>query len=380
MNSLKILFVEDNIIDLKSFKRFIERSNFKYIVDFSMSYDDVVDKLKYNEYVAIVTDFNLGINTAFDFFDFVDDIPIIIVTGAGNEEIAVQAMKKGAYDYVIKDMDYNYFKTIEITIENAIKNKQNETELENYKKHLESLVLERTNNLIEEIHERKKIEESLRILQENFKDAKNALILSLAELTESRDYETGLHLIRIREYCKHLSILLSKNSKFKSIIDTIFIEDIYESSILHDIGKVGIPDSILLKPGKLTDEEFEIIKTHTLIGAHTLEKVISKYPDFTSLKMAYDIAKSHHEKWNGRGYPEKLCKEDIPLSARIVSFADVFDALTSKRIYKPAFTYEKTFEIMKEDEGEAFDPYIFKVFEENYDDFVKIKEFYNSEE
>ncbi len=138
---------------------------------------------------------------------------------------------------------------------------------------------------------------------------------------------------------------------------------------MHDIGKVGIPDSILLKPGRLSAEEFEIMKTHTTIGAETLLEVKRKYPDNKFVEIGIKIAHYHHEKWDGTGYPEGLSGEDIPLSARIMAFADVYDALRSSRVYKEAYSHEESIEIIKQSGGTHFDPEILKVFLENEIEF-----------
>ncbi|MBI3008142.1 MAG: HD domain-containing protein [Candidatus Omnitrophica bacterium] len=171
----------------------------------------------------------------------------------------------------------------------------------------------------------------------------------LADLAETRDLETGGHLFRIQGYCRFIAEKLSVKEKFSGLIDHAFIEEMYYSSPLHDIGKVGIPDRILLKQGKLTPDEMAIMKTHTLIGAEIL-----KGPDF--LKMGRDIAYYHHEKWDGTGYPDGIKGESIPLSARIMALADVYDALVSKRVYKEAFTQETAVSIIKEGIGSHFDP------------------------
>lgn len=180
----------------------------------------------------------------------------------------------------------------------------------------------------------------------------------LADLAEKRDLETGEHLFRIQNYCRFIADALSKQGKYGGIINDTFIKNIYYSSPLHDIGKVGIGDNILLKPGKLTLVEMSVMKTHTLIGAEILEG-----PAF--LKMGRDIAHYHHEKWDGTGYPEGLKGEEIPLSARIMALADVYDALTSKRVYKEAFSQEVAESTISAGIGSHFDPDISTVFMEH---------------
>jgi putative two-component system response regulator len=193
-------------------------------------------------------------------------------------------------------------------------------------------------------------------------EGREMMIFSLAKLAESRDDDTGEHLERVREISKLLAAELAQTPKFANVIDGQFIQLIYLTSPLHDIGKVGIPDNILNKPGKLTPEEFEAMKEHTRIGGETLRASAQAYSEASFLWMAYEIAINHHERWDGNGYPNKLSGEQIPLSARIVSVADVYDALRSKRVYKPPFSHEKSVEIILEGKGTQFDPDVVDAF------------------
>lgn len=191
---------------------------------------------------------------------------------------------------------------------------------------------------------------------------RNLIVYSLAKLAESRDAETGAHLERMREYSRELAIQLADSETFTSEINSDFIRAIFLTSPLHDIGKVGIPDSILLKPGKLTGDEFEVMKQHTTIGSQTLEAVCSVCPSADYLRFACDIAASHHEKFDGSGYPKGLRGDAIPLCARIVAVADVYDALTTKRVYKDAFSHEVAKQIIIDGCGTHFDPRIVEAF------------------
>jgi putative two-component system response regulator len=193
-------------------------------------------------------------------------------------------------------------------------------------------------------------------------EGRDMMIFSLAKLAESRDTDTGKHLERMREYSRAIARELARLQKFESVIDAQFIDLLYITAPLHDIGKVGIPDSVLLKPGKLTPEEFEIMKRHTLIGGATLQASAEAYPEASFLQMALDIALKHHEKWDGSGYPFGLSGEDIPLSARIVALADVYDALTTKRVYKPVMSHEDAIDIIRSSSGHHFDPEIVDAF------------------
>ena len=193
-------------------------------------------------------------------------------------------------------------------------------------------------------------------------ESRDVTIFTLAKLAESRDSETGAHLERIREYCRVLAEDLGNTTRYQNIIDADYVRMIYLTSPLHDIGKVGIPDHILLKPGKLTPEEFEIMKQHVMIGGQTLEAAILAHRSAGFLKFACDIVWSHHEKFNGKGYPRGLLGTDIPLSGRIVSLADVYDALTTKRVYKPAFSHAEARDIIAAGRGTDFDPDIVDAF------------------
>lgn len=191
---------------------------------------------------------------------------------------------------------------------------------------------------------------------------RNLIVFSLAKLAESRDPETGAHLERMREYSRELAMYLASEDEFASEINSDFIRAIFLTSPLHDIGKVGIPDSILLKPGKLSVEEFEVMKQHTTIGSQTLEAALAACPNAEYLRLACDIAASHHEKFDGSGYPRGLRGNEIPLCARIVAVADVYDALTTKRVYKEAFSHEVAAKIIIDGSGSHFDPRIVQAF------------------
>ncbi len=230
----------------------------------------------------------------------------------------------------------------------------------NYKHHLEELVAKRTEKLI--------------LTQE-------ATMISMGALAESRDPETGGHIKRTQTYVKTLAKRLQKNEKYRDYLDDETIEQLYKSAPLHDIGKVGIADHILLKPGKLTDAEFEIMKTHTTLGGDALaaaEKILGKN---CFLKYAKEIAYFHQEKWDGSGYPIGLKGEEIPISARLMAVADVYDALISKRCYKAAFSHEKAVNIITKGKGTHFDPdmvdafielqFKFRQIAKQYDDHVE---------
>jgi cyclic di-GMP phosphodiesterase len=205
-------------------------------------------------------------------------------------------------------------------------------------------------------------------------ETREMVIFALAKLAESRDSDTGHHLERVQSYSKKLAEALLDNPAHADEVDSEFVRLVYQTSPLHDIGKVGIPDCVLLKPGRLSDHEFDIMKSHTLLGAHTLEAALANYPTARFLQMARDIALSHHERWDGRGYPHRLAGKDIPLAARIVAVADVYDALTSKRVYKGSFTHTVAREIILADSGSHFDPDVVEAFVAVESDFLTIRE------
>jgi response regulator RpfG family c-di-GMP phosphodiesterase len=207
-------------------------------------------------------------------------------------------------------------------------------------------------------------------------NAHQALIFSLSYLAESRDYATGAHIYRVREYCALLAQLLTPNPRYSDAIDPVFVENIYTVSPLHDIGKVAIPDSILLKPGPLTEAEFEIIKTHTSIGAKSIA-IVFEYCDNETFRMAYNVVLHHHEKYNGDGYPLGLKGDDIPLEARIVTMADVYDALLSERCYKPAFSYADARKELQSLSGTLFDPDILHIMMDHIEAFESIHQKYS---
>ncbi len=203
-------------------------------------------------------------------------------------------------------------------------------------------------------------------------ETRDMAIFMLAKLAESRDPETGEHLERVRNYCRLIAKRLQQNGKFPDQANDEFAGLIYQTSPLHDIGKVAIPDRILLKPGPLTPDEFEIMKTHTTHGAATIEAALEKYPGTPFLEMARDIALGHHERYDGGGYPRGLAGEAIPLAARIMALADVYDALISRRVYKEAYRHDETRWMIVGEAGSHFDPAVVEAFVAEEKQFVAI--------
>jgi response regulator RpfG family c-di-GMP phosphodiesterase len=223
------------------------------------------------------------------------------------------------------------------------------------------------------------------------KQTQNVSVMGFTRLAEARDPDTGDHILRIAHYSRMIAEELAHQGKYEKYITPSYVEEIYISAPLHDIGKVGIKDEILLKEGRLTDEEFEIMKMHTIIGGNIIAELERKLNFRTFFTLGKEIAYHHHQKYNGRGYPNifkddimlveegvgrPLVGEDIPLSARICALADVYDALVSKRCYKRAFSHETACDIIQAEKGEHFDPVIVDVFLENHGKFKEIRKRY----
>ncbi len=211
-------------------------------------------------------------------------------------------------------------------------------------------------------------------------ETREVAIFAMAKLAESRDPETGAHLERVRSYCRVLAQDLAGVAKFHDEITPEYGRLIYLTSPLHDIGKVGIPDNVLLKPGRLSDREFDIMKTHTTIGAATLEAALKQFPGVKFLEMGRDIALTHHERYDGTGYPRGLKGDAIPICGRITALADVYDALTSRRIYKAAITHDIARSMILAETGKHFDPDIVDAFIRNQDRFLAIRQTHENAE
>ena len=207
---------------------------------------------------------------------------------------------------------------------------------------------------------------------DELQQTQDVTIRALASLAETRDNETGNHILRTQRYMRELAEYLRHQEGFAELLNDESIELLYKSAPLHDIGKVGIPDNILLKPGKLTDEEFKIMKTHAELGSRALRVAEKELGKNSFLKFAREIALSHHEKWDGSGYPNQLAGEKIPLSGRLMAVADVYDALISKRVYKKGFTHEKACQIIFEGDAKHFDPNIIAAFRQIEPKFKEI--------
>jgi putative two-component system response regulator len=267
------------------------------------------------------------------------DIPVIFLTAKSQVEDEEAGLTLGAVDYIAKPISPPILfarVATQLNLKNA------HQLLQDNNKHLEYLVTERT---------------------EQLSKMQDATIMAMASLAETRDNETGNHIRRTQNYVAALARQLQAHPRFAAVLTEDNIELLYKSAPLHDIGKVGVPDRILLKPGKLDADEFEIMKLHTVYGRDTIisvEKHLGGSNGF--LTFAREIAYSHQEKWDGSGYPENLQGEQIPVSARLMAVADVYDALISKRVYKPAFSHQEALDIMRKGRGSHFDPDILDAF------------------
>ena len=275
-------------------------------------------------------------------------IPIIFVSGLNNINTKVSAFEAGGVDFIIKP-----FELSEVRVR-----------LNNHLHHLRLSQRLRQSNADLAVQVRTQVEEVTR--------AQMATILAMSNLAESRDADTGRHLQRVQAYCRVLAEQHQRSPAGSLLIDNAFITNLVHACPLHDIGKISVPDAILLKPGPLTPDEFAVIQHHSEDGARTLETIHEQYPHNAFVNMGIEIARSHHEKWNGQGYPQGLAGAEIPLCARIVAVADVYDALTSARRYKPAFAHEQAREILIRDTGRHFDPAIVDAFIQQEDEFIRI--------
>ncbi|MGE5492341.1 MAG: two-component system response regulator [Actinomycetota bacterium] len=285
------------------------------------------------------------------------DIPVIFVTAMDATEDEEHGLDCGAVDYITKPLRPAI---VMARVRAQLEVKHARDWLKDQNTYLEAEVARRMseNQLIQEVS-----------------------IHALARLAETRDPETGNHLHRTQEYVRTLAKDLQQHPRFSSYLTDRTIDSLAKSAPLHDIGKVGIPDHILLKPGKLTPEEWEIMKTHAKLGSEAIEQAerdAAKPVEF--LTIAKEIAHFHHERWDGSGYPEGLKGDDIPVSARLMALADVFDALIMRRVYKPPMPYETARDIIAGERGRHFDPDVVDAFLNNFAHFRSVAERYGDAE
>jgi putative two-component system response regulator len=279
------------------------------------------------------------------------DIPVAFLTNRGDAVNEDHGFELGAIDYISKPISPPLLRA---RIRNHLNHKATAD------------LLKQQNQSLEQEEERRTKE--MRVIQD-------VAVLAVASLAETRDNETGNHIRRTQHYVRTLALHLQKHPRFRSEIDEGTIELLFKSAPLHDIGKVGIPDRILLKPSRLDYEEMEIMKTHTLLGYESIAQAEDRLGTSVGfLRYAKEIALSHQEKWDGSGYPEGRSGDEIPLSARLMAVADVYDALISRRIYKQPFSQQKSIDIMRDGRGSHFDPDILDTFLEHTEEFRTISE------
>ena len=274
-----------------------------------------------------------------------DPVQVILVSGKGSTAERLRGYEADADDYVVKPFDHDELCS-KVRVHLRLLSMQQQLsaakeQVQVYANDLEWLVEQRT---------------------QQWMSTQEMTVFALAQLADSRDPETGEHLFRMRYYAQTIATQLGRRGPYRNQIGETFLAHLYRSSPLHDIGKVGVPDAILLKPGALTLKEFEVIKKHVLIGGETLERARDYVGAGTFMDIAAQIARYHHERFDGNGYCAGLRGTEIPLAARIVSVADVFDALTSPRVYKAAMPAEQARELIFKDAGTHFDPVIVEAF------------------
>ena len=284
------------------------------------------------------------------------DIPVIFLTAKSDLADEILGLQLGAVDYITKPISAPI---VQARVRTHLALKAAADFLRDKSVYLETEVARRTKQLTA---------------------IQDVTVLAMSSMAETRDNETGNHILRTQRYVKRLALQLQEHPRFSQTLGDTYIDLLFKSAPLHDIGKVGIPDGILLKPGPLTGPEFEVMKTHTTIGFDSIvraEKALGVEVDF--LLLAKEIALSHQEKWDGSGYPQGLVADAIPLSARLMAVADVYDALISKRVYKDAMSHEQALAIMAKGRASHFDPDILDAFFDTHEDFRAIARQYTDE-
>lgn len=334
-----ILYVDDEpdaeALVRQKFRKKIRQKEITFI--FAHDGFEALDVLNENQNINIVlTDINMprmdGLTLLTKLNEKKSNLQAVIISAYGDMKNIRTAMNRGAFDFLTKPIDLNDF---EITLTRVLK-------------HVDNLIAEKAEK---------------EALQKDIENTQKEIIYKISEVVEARSQETGNHVRRVAEYSKLLALKYGMDEAEAKIIKL--------ASPMHDIGKVAIPDAILNKPGKLTKEEFDIIKTHSAIGYNILKNSKREI-----IKVAAIVAHEHHEKYNGKGYPRGITGENIHIYGRITAVADVFDALGSYRVYKKAWELDRILALFKEERGEHFDADLIDVFFDNLDDFIKIRDKY----
>jgi len=346
--SAKILVVDDQEMNVRLLEKILQHAGYTNVTTTSDSRD--VEKLYLeNDYDLVLLDIRMPHLDGFEVMEQLNEIekesyvPVLILTAQNDQETRLHALQLGAKDFLTKPFDQT---EVLLRINNLLEVRLLHQQQRNLNKVLDQRVQERTHEL---------------------NDTRLEVIRRLGRAAEFRDNETGYHIIRMSKFSQIIALNYGLDEKQAELI--------LNASPMHDIGKIGIPDNILLKPGKLDKEEWEIMKTHAAIGADILSG-----HDSELMEMAKEIAMTHHEKFDGSGYPMGLKGQDIPLTARIVAISDVFDALTSARPYKKAWPAEEAIAEIKNCSGKHFDPELVEVFVRSLPEILNVRSQYQEEE
>ena len=361
--SARVMIVDDDSVSVKVVRRYLEKTGYSDFVTTNDATRAMPLLAAHDPHVVLLDIMMPGID-GFEILDLIRrehdnlELPVIVLTGSDDPETKLRALEIGATDILNKPVDPS---ELTVRVRNAIMIRAAHQQQVEYARDLERTVRQRTAELYKSHEE---------------------LVLSLARAAEFRDDDTGRHVVRVGRYVRSICLELGMSAD-----DAMVYE---QASQMHDVGKIGIPDRILLKPGKLDSYEFEQIKKHPEYGQHIFKNlpddernVLRKHSEYGAqilnvssspvIKLAHEIAISHHEKWNGQGYPFGLSGEDIPLGGRITAVADVFDALSSERPYKRAFPLEKCFAILDDERGRHFDPAMVDAFFARRDEVVQTR-------
>ena len=365
----KVMIIDDEMLVIKVVKRYLSAEGYANFVVVNDS-RQALEKIWEEQPDVILSDIHMPEVSGLDILRARQKnakltlIPVLILSGSSGDKVMREALELGATDFLAKPVDPY---ALSLRVQNALIVKSHHDHLASYALDLEEQVSRRVKQL---------------------EDSREQIVHCLARAAEYRDNETGEHIIRVGKYCRVIAEELGFPEKY--------CREIELGAQLHDVGKIGIPDSILLNPGRLTSEEFDVMKAHCGVGLEIMEPLsqqdgervrshassggfIMETVDSPMLQLAASIARTHHEKWDGTGYPEKLAGEAIPIEGRICCVADVFDALCSERPYKPKFPLKKCLEIMLSERGTRFDPKVLDAFFARFAEIEEIRQTYNDQ-